>query len=262
MTQVQSRRARWRWRVSCSTIVILADRRILVSLEWPLVYCRPQTCETAGNLHICSAFPTRDTRAAASCEAWVMTRLTPISRDAATPEQAEVFDAIAASRGGSFQLTDEAGGLMGPFNAMVTSPGIGARLESLGAAVRFESGIERRLLELAIVTVGAHWKANFEWWAHAPMARNAGISDAVLDAIQAGDTPTFEHADEETIYAFVQELIKTGRASDAVYNAAIEVVGEAGGVDLVATVGYYSLISLTLNAFEVPLPPGETEIWP
>lgn len=190
-----------------------------------------------------------------------MTRLTPISRDQATEDQAEVFDAIIATRGGVDALTGADGGLMGPFNAMVTSPAIGARMEAMGGVVRFNTTMDRRLLELAIVVVGAHWKANFEWWAHAPMARDAGIDDAILVAIRNGERPEISDPEEEAVYAFVAELIATGRASDGVYGAAQAVVGEAGMVDLVATVGYYSLISLTLNAFTVPLPPGETLIW-
>lgn len=190
-----------------------------------------------------------------------MTRLTPISRDSATPEQAEVFDAVTATRGGAMQLVDANGGLVGPFNAMVTSPAIGARIEAMGGVVRFNSNIDRRLLELAIVVVGAHWKANFEWWAHAPMAEAAGISELILDKICAGLQPEFDDPEEAAVYEFSAELISTGRASDKNYGAAQAVVGDPGMVDLVATIGYYSLISLTLNAFEVPLPPGEELIW-
>lgn len=190
-----------------------------------------------------------------------MSRLTPIVRDAATTEQGEAFDTIAESRGGADRLTGADGGLIGPFNAMVTSPGMGLAMGNLGGKVRFENSLDARLKELAIVTAGAHWKADFEFWAHAPLAISAGVSEAAIESIRSGAEPSFGRPDEEVVWRFASQLVATGRVGDAAYAAAIEVLGEQSVVDLVITVGYYSLISLTLNAFEVPLPPGEDPVW-
>ena len=76
---------------------------------------------------------------------------------------------------------------MGPFNAWVTAPGIGGRLAELGAALRFASSIERRLLEVAIIMVGARWQAEFEWWAHSRMALRHGVNHEAVDAIAGRD---------------------------------------------------------------------------
>ena len=92
---------------------------------------------------------------------------------------------MVGSRAGD--LVGPEGGLIGPFNAFVHAPGVGRRLSSLGQVLRFETSIERRLSEVAIITVGARWKAEFEWWAHARMAREHGVPGQVVDAIGRGE---------------------------------------------------------------------------
>src|SRR5258708_29535882 len=94
---------------------------------------------------------------------------------------------MAGTRGG--QLVNSGGGLAGPFNAFVHAPDVGGHLTSLGAVLRFGTSIERRLSEVAIITVGARWKAEFEWWAHARMARRHRVPHAGGDAIRRGVGP-------------------------------------------------------------------------
>src|ERR1022692_2984182 len=170
-----------------------------------------------------------------------------------------VWDGVAGSRGG--ELVNDSGGLVGPFNAFVHAPGVGRRLSALGGQLRFETSIERRLSELAIITVGARWKAEFEWWAHARMAREHGVPDAVVDAIGRGEDPPFDAEDERTIYAVASQLTATGQLDQDAYGAAQQLLGDAGLVELVSLCGYYTLISYLLNAFAVPLPTGGTPTW-
>jgi 4-carboxymuconolactone decarboxylase len=150
---------------------------------------------------------------------------------------------------------------MGPFNAWVTAPGIGGRLAGLGAALRFASSLERRLLEVAIITVGARWQAEFEWWAHSRMALRHGVSQDAVDAIALGETPALPD-DERVVYAVARQLVDNGRVDRATYDAAHELLGDRGIVELVTLCGYYTLVSFTLNAFDVGLPPGEELTWP
>jgi 4-carboxymuconolactone decarboxylase len=171
----------------------------------------------------------------------------------------EVWDGVTGSRGGEVVNAD--GGLIGPFNAFVHAPGVGKHLSALGGRLRFRTSIERRLLELAIITVGAAWKAEFEWWAHTRMAREHGISDAVVDAIANGDEPPFAAEDERVIYTVARQLTSTGRLGQDAYDAAERLLGDAGMVELVSVCGYYTLISYLLNAFDVPLPPGAKPQW-
>ncbi len=189
-----------------------------------------------------------------------MSRLPNLRRAELDERGQGVWDAIVGSREG--RLVNDQGGLHGPFNAFVHAPTVGRRLGELGRTLRFETSIERRLLEMAIITVGAWWKAEFEWWAHAQMARDNGVSDAVVEAVGRGEDPPFEAEDERTVYALARQLMQTGRVDDATYGNARELLGDAGLVELVSLCGYYATISFLLNAFEVPLPPGAHPTWP
>ncbi len=158
-------------------------------------------------------------------------------------------------------MTGPDGGLIGPFNAMVTAPKIGVHQTRLGAELRFGTSIERRLTEVAICTVGAHWKSEFEFWAHARMAVDHGVSPNVVDALANGRPPEFDQTDEATVHMVTKQLLESGRVDDESYAEAAELLGPMGMVELVSLIGYYCMISLTLNLFEIPLPEGETAIW-
>jgi 4-carboxymuconolactone decarboxylase len=188
-----------------------------------------------------------------------MTRIPYMRREDLEPEGQQLWDSIV-DRVGDLALTAD-GGLAGPFNAFVTAPGAGRRLSSLGAALRFGTSIERRLSEIAIITTGARWQAEFEWWAHAPMAREHGVAGAVVEAIGRGQDPPFEADDERAVYAAARQLSVCGRLDQQTYDAAHCFLGDAGMVELVSLCGYYTLVSYLLNAFAVPLPPGAAPMW-
>ncbi len=188
-----------------------------------------------------------------------MTRLSYLRYADLDANGREVWDGVTGSRGG--ELVNGQGGLIGPFNAFVHAPGVGRHLSALGGRLRFKTSIERRLSELAIITVGAAWRAEFEWWAHARIAREQGVSDAVVDAIGRGDEPPFEAEDERVIYEVARELISTGRLGQHAYDAARGFLGDQGMVELVSLCGYYTLVSFLLNAFAVPLPPEAVPQW-
>lgn len=191
-----------------------------------------------------------------------MSRAKPVRFDDASPEQQEVWNSIIASRGDPSRLVGEHGGLVGPFNSMVSSPTIGGRIAALGEAIRFSSSVDNRLLELAIITVGAHWRSNFEWWAHSRLAAEAGVAPDVIAAIGDGTDPTFANDDEAAVHRFAASLVGSGRVSDEDYAEVHGLLGEQGVIDLISTIGYYSMISLTLNAHAIPLPDGQEPSWP
>ncbi len=175
------------------------------------------------------------------------------------PDGQALWDGVIASRGDD--LVGPEGGLIGPFNAFVHAPGVGRRLSSLGRVLRFETSIERSLAEVAIITVGARWKAEFEWWAHARMAREHGVPGAVVDAIGRGEDPPFEADDQRVVYTVARQVTADGQLDQEAFAAAQRLLGDAGLVELVSLCGYYTLVSFLLNAFTVPLPPGAAATW-
>lgn len=179
-----------------------------------------------------------------------MTRLPPLDLEQLTPEQQAVADAIRSG---------PRGGLRGPFEAWLRSPGLAQPAQQTGAYCRFGTELTGDARELAILLTGKHWKAQFEFWAHARIARDEGLPEAVIEAIRTGKTPTLDRPDLQLIYDVVTEYFATHRLSQATYGRALGLLGERGLVDLVGIVGYYGLVSITLNVFEVAVPEGEQE---
>lgn len=176
-----------------------------------------------------------------------MSRLSELSPDDMTPEQRRVYDEIVAG---------PRGGLRGPFNAMLRSPGIADYAQKLGAFIRYESTLPGKLRELAILITARHWTAQYEWYAHSRIAEKEGLDASVLESISRRERPSFADPAEEVVYNFCSEVLAGGEVGDAAYAAALELLGETGVTELVGTMGYYSLVSLTLNTFRVPLPEG------
>jgi len=182
-----------------------------------------------------------------------MPRIPDLVLDALSPEQRRVHDAI---------VSGPRGRVVGPLRVWLESPQLADHAQALGAFCRFGTSLPRRLSELAIITTGAFWRASFEWHAHAPMAIEAGIDAAAVEAIRTGKTPHFSRADEAAVHGFARELIETRRVSEATFRRAVEELGLKAVVELVGILGYYSLVSLTLNAFEVPVPAGASDPFP
>lgn len=177
-----------------------------------------------------------------------MSRLTPLTNETMSGEQRRVADEIR--RG-------PRGGMRGPFEAWLRSPELADHAQRLGAYSRFGTGLPADVMELAILLTGAHWKAQFEFWAHARLARQAGLPDGVIEAVRMGEKPSLTRDDLSVVYAVVSEYFATNRLSDATYARAVEIVGEKGLVDVIGIVGYYGLVSMTLNIFEVEVPEGQ-----
>ena len=177
-----------------------------------------------------------------------MSRLSPLDLDSLTSEQQTVADAIRGSRGA----------LRGPFEPWLRRPGLASPAQELGAYCRFSTSLPRDLVEFVILLTGKRWRAQFEFWAHARMAREAGLPEAVIEAVRTGAEPPLEREDLRAAHALVGEYFATSRVSEATYRRAVAALGEEGVVDVVGIVGYYGLVSMTLNVFEVELPDGET----
>jgi 4-carboxymuconolactone decarboxylase len=181
-----------------------------------------------------------------------MKRLPERTRDTLDEAGRAVWDRIASGA---------RGGVGGPFLALLGSPELCARVEQVGVFIRYECSVPMRLRELAILCVGQHWKAAYEWFAHAPIAAKQGVPPAVIEAIGAGaqDIP-FDLDADRVIVTFVRALLRTGQVPDAEFAAAQALLGERGTVELTGLVGYYTLLAFQLNTFQVEPPDASVPI--
>lgn len=186
-----------------------------------------------------------------------MARLTRRTTETMTEPQRELFEQMADGRK---NVSD--GHIGGPFDAWALNPAIGLRLWQAGGAIRFKPTIDRRYIELAILVTGELWQSQFEWFAHEPMARDAGVPEAVIQAVKIGAEPSFASPIDEVCWRFCRTLHRERKVDSTTYAAAVEAFGESGVADLVNTCGFYTLVSMTLNAFEVDLPAGAEPPFP
>jgi 4-carboxymuconolactone decarboxylase len=181
-------------------------------------------------------------------------KLEPSSLDG---DQRSLYEAIAGGRRAQgaqlFQLTDPEGRLEGPFNAFLLQPRLGAALQALGASVRYETGLDDRCREIAILGVAAHWQSDFEWYAHEAVGRSAGLGDTELTAIRDGRHDAFSGR-EAVVARTVAALAARGDLDDAEYRDAVGQFGAAGVFELLTLVGYYAALALQLRVFRVPSP--------
>ena len=175
-----------------------------------------------------------------------MSRLLPPEPSEYTDDQRRIAYSISGSRGS----------IKGPFGPWLHVPGFADPAQQTGQFLRFGSAMPGNLRELIICNVGQHWKADFEWYAHAPLAVEEGVSPQAIELLRLGEVPVPLNAQEKNVYELTREILTTGRLGDLSYEKGAEILGKALMVELVALCGYYSLVSFTLNVFNVPVPEG------
>ncbi len=137
---------------------------------------------------------------------------------------------------------------------MAPQPGAGRRAQKLGELLRYQTTLEPRLSELAILVCARHWTSHYEWTVHKRDGLKAGVDPEAVAAVAARRKPGLRDAQEQAVHDVASTLLATGRLPAALHARATEALGERGLVELVGVLGYYSLVALTLNAFEIGLP--------
>ena len=149
------------------------------------------------------------------------------------------------------------GRIGGPFNVLLRSPELMSPVQKVGEYLRFRSGLDRRIAELATLIAARQWTQNYEWSAHHPLALKAGLKSEVAQAIAEGRRPSGMAQDEEIVYDLLTELFHNKSVSDATYERAVKQFGEQNVVELVTIAGYYSLLGMLMNLARTPLPEGK-----
>jgi 4-carboxymuconolactone decarboxylase len=174
-----------------------------------------------------------------------MSRISLPAPESMNPAQRQVYEAI---------VKGPRARLVGPLRAALHNPELADRWQRMGALLRFGTSIPPKLSELAILVTARHWNSQLEWYIHAGAGKDAGLSQAVIDAVAAGSAPSFETGIEASVYEFARQLQQHGSVSDEVYRDVLEAFQEVGVVELAAIVGYYAMVAMTLNVHQIPLP--------
>jgi 4-carboxymuconolactone decarboxylase len=176
-----------------------------------------------------------------------MSRVPPLDPAALTDEQQRVAGLIAGARKN----------VRGPFTIWLRNPTLAEHANAFGVALRDSKVLDRRLFELAVITVCRAFTVQYAWSSHAPAAEAAGVSPKVIAAIRDNRRPDFQREDERVVYDVAAELMETKELSQATYDRAVAQFGVEGTVDLVSTVGYYAMVGIFLKSFDVPTPTGD-----
>lgn len=181
-------------------------------------------------------------------------RLPRLPPEELTPPQRALYERITGGprqeHATFFPVADEDGILSGPYRAMLLSPVVGAALERVGVAVRYECGLPPHVRELAILTVACHCRCAVEWRAHEALARSSGVPGETVDTLRTGD-PALVGDDVAVTYAFVHELLADNRVSEETFGRAVALLSLAGVFELIVTAGYYQIIAGVNNAFDL-----------
>ena len=176
-------------------------------------------------------------------------RLPPLPDEALSDEQRSAAAELAAG---------PRGGARGPFIALLRSPRLMQRLQKVGEYLRFESALERRLAEFAMLIVARRLTQQFEWQVHYPLAIEAGLRRETAEALAQGAHPAGMADDEALVHDFCTQLLHANGVADTTYSAAVMRLGERGVVDLVGLVGYFITVSLVVNVAHTPAPGAGT----
>jgi 4-carboxymuconolactone decarboxylase len=141
----------------------------------------------------------------------------------------------------------------GPWHAFMRSPGLMEQAQKFGEYVRFQSPVERRILEMTALMVARDWTQQYEWAAHYSAAVKAGLAAAVADAIAAGRRPARMAEDEAVLHEFLHELLTNKSVSDDTYAAAAAKFGEAGVIEILGVVSYFTMLAMVMNVARTPV---------
>ena len=123
--------------------------------------------------------------------------------------------------------------------------------------MRWETSVPAKLNEFAIIIIGRQWRSQVEWYAHAPLAAKAGLSQSIITELKANKRPSDMAEDETVTYDFVTELTTTQQVSDETFVRAKKVFNDQQIVDLTSVAGNYIAVAMLLAMAEESTPPGK-----
>lgn len=179
-------------------------------------------------------------------------RFPPFDPDNLSADARAVYDRILSARGY----------VPGPYQFWLASPGFADRIEPVEEFLRHGVSLAERLVEIAVLVVAKHWRAQYVWTSHGPAAEKAGVAPAIVEAIRTGEPPVFERDDEAVCYRFCANMMAGQGIADDVWNAAVAAFGETGVNELLGLLGLYTSVCQTMVAYRMPTKNGEPDPLP
>jgi len=175
-----------------------------------------------------------------------MARMDPIPLDQMTAEQRELHDVIKKQR--------SRGQVQGPFAVMLQAPDVCERVAEMVNHLLQETRVALTLKELAIITIARQYTAQYEWYVHVRRAIEVGLDEGIIDEIRHRRRPDFKNSKEALVYDMTLEIVEKRQLGDALYASAKKIFGEPALVELIALIGFYVMIAVFLNSFQVEVP--------
>ena len=178
-----------------------------------------------------------------------MSIISPVTAATATPEQARIADILYGARG-SVPYS-------GPYSYFMHDTKLTELANQLGDYLRLGGSLERRHACLAIAMTVRHWNASYAWSVHSANSIKFGLGQDFVDGLRDRKRPaSFADAKDEAAYDYVSHLLAAKAIPQDLERRAVDSLGKVGIVDLVAIVGFYTMIGMGCLAFDPELPPG------
>lgn len=185
-------------------------------------------------------------------------RLDQLTKSELSAEQDALYEALIGGLLGGTRsaavITDDQGHVQGPFTVMLHHPTVGHPVQELGAVLRFRGSLSDRARELVILVVAAHWRSDFEWWAHERIGRNVGLTDEEIDALRTGAPLSVSDPADQAAFDAARALVQRADLDDAEHARAHAALGAEQLVEVTAIVGYYAMLALQMRVFRIAAP--------
>ncbi|MCF4129883.1 carboxymuconolactone decarboxylase family protein [Methylobacterium sp. SyP6R] len=188
-------------------------------------------------------------------------RLPPIASADLTDRQRPLYDDMrsgVAAKYDLFTTMRNDGALLGPWNAWLHQPEVGAAFWTVTRAMTAFQILPDAARQVAILAVGARFGAAYEIYAHGAVAQaRHAMGDQRLATLAAGERPPDLTDEEATAFDVARALTGGGVLPEPTYRRAVALFGQAGANELIYLVGHYCFVSVTLNGFAIPVPGDE-----
>ena len=157
------------------------------------------------------------------------------------------------------RILSERGYVPGPYRFWLASPGFADRIEPVEEFLRHHVALAERQVEIVVLVVARHWKSQYVWSSHAPMALTAGVEAGVVEAIRSGTSAPFERDEDAVCYSVCKSLLETHALDDALWAQAQALLGEQCINEVLGLIGLYTSVCLTMVSYRMPTKNGEPD---